>query len=38
MLFTASGAASHVDIPREAFTDLMGRYFDMYRASLNKQS
>jgi hypothetical protein len=37
MLFTASGAAA-TDIPREAFVDLAGRYFDMYKKTLKAQS
>jgi hypothetical protein len=32
MVFTASGVASS-EIPREAFVDLMGRYYDIYRAN-----
>ena len=37
MLFTASGAAGAAT-PREAFLDLMGRYYDMYVTAMKKQS
>ena len=37
MLFTASGVSA-TNIPKEAFVDLMGRYYDMYKAALKKQS
>lgn len=37
MLFTASGASA-TDIPREAFIDLMTKYYDIYRANFKAQS
>jgi hypothetical protein len=37
MLFVASGVAA-TDIPREAYLDLAGRYYDMYRKTLKAQS
>lgn len=37
MLFTASGAAT-TDISREAFVDMMSKYFDIYRKNFRAQS
>lgn len=37
MLFTAS-AAVPANVSKEAFIDLMGRYYDMHLAALKKQS
>ena len=37
MVFTSS-AVSATDIPKEAFVDLMGRYYDIYRTKLKAQS
>ena len=37
MLFTASGVVA-ANISKEAFIDLMGRYYDMHLAALKKQS
>jgi hypothetical protein len=35
MLFTSSGAAGVASITREEFLDLLGRYFDHYRANIS---
>jgi hypothetical protein len=37
MLFTASGVAP-TTISKEAFIDMMGRYYDIYRMALGAQS
>jgi hypothetical protein len=37
MLFSASGAAA-TDVSREAFVDLMGKYFDVYRENFKTLS
>lgn len=37
MLFTSS-AAVPANVSKEAFVDVMGRYYEMYRAALKKQS
>ena len=37
MLFTASGVAA-TEIPKEAFLDMMSRYYDIYRTTLKAQS
>lgn len=37
MLFTASAGAGS-NISKEAFVDMMSRYFDVHRAALKKQS
>jgi hypothetical protein len=37
MLFTASGAST-TDIPKQAFIDLMGKYYDAYKTALKAQS
>jgi hypothetical protein len=35
MLFTSSGAAGVANITREEFLDLLGKYFDLYRANIS---
>ncbi len=35
MLFTSSGAAGVTSVTREAFLDLMGKYFDSYRQRIS---
>ncbi len=37
MLFVASGASA-TDIPKQAFIDLMSRYYDAYKTALKAQS